>query len=400
MENENAVPKIRRITIVIPGMNYGGMERVAFIMQDILLKNNYDVQIVTLFTGNPDYKPNFEYISLNCEISNGILGKLVMTIKRVIKMKKYKKKYKPDIVITFGINASFANIFSKCGEKVFVGIRSYDWLYQFTYSYLIDKYIYKKADKVISVSKLIKEDAERIFNIKGNKSYYLYNPYDVKLINKKSLEKIDNINIPKNKKIIVSVGRLENQKGFYHLIKSISLLNKDIKDNISLIIIGNGTKHDALNNLIQKLHLQNCIFLVGGMSNPYKVIKNADLFVMSSITEGFPNALVEAMALGIPVLSSDCKSGPREILTNDSLTKKTIGLEYGDYGLLVQEMTDSRNYDSDYIEECDIILANSISKIIYDSDLLVKYGKKAKNRAELFTYERFEKQLLNIINDN
>lgn len=392
----------KRIFIVIPGMKFGGMERVSFIMRDILIKHSYDVYLITLYDKNPDYHPDFEYYSLKGDVNNSKLGKVFSSFKRVINMKKIKKKFNPDLVITFGINCAFVNIFSKGKEKLYIGIRSYDWLYKYTYSYNIDKYIYQKADKVISVSKLIKSEAEKKFNISSNKSYYLYNPYDLKLINNKANEEIKDLDLNKlkNKKVIISVGRLENQKGFYHLIKAINNINTKIKDQIVLLIIGNGTKKEMLEKMIIQNNLSETIYLLGGKSNPYKYMKMADLYIMPSITEGFPNALVEAMCLGLPVLSSDCKSGPREILTDLSFKEKIESIYFGKYGVLIEEMSDSKDYNINNIEKCDIILSKAIEKIIFDEKTLKKYSKLSKKRASLYTYDLFEKNLINILNDD
>ncbi|HAR0430854.1 TPA: glycosyltransferase [Enterococcus faecium] len=303
---------MKKVTILIPGMYYGGMERVAFITRQILLKNNYNVSFVTLFDNDADYQPNFEYLSLKCDIKPSKFGKVINIFKRVYKMKSVKKKLKTDITISFGQSCNLVNVLSKRDDKVYVGIRSYDWLFQYIFHYYVDKFVYKKADAVVSVSQLIKRDAENIFNFNKDKSYFLYNPYDLELINNKSKEKITEIEVPTDKKIIVTVGRLEDQKGLYHLIKAISMLKN--KDNVVVYILGHGTKKELLENLIKAYQLQNVIFLLGGQSNPYKYMSRADLYVMPSITEGFPNALVEAMSTETAVLCADCKSGPREIL--------------------------------------------------------------------------------------
>ncbi|HAP7176521.1 TPA: glycosyltransferase [Enterococcus faecium] len=309
-------------------------------------------------------------------------------------MKSVKKKLKTDITISFGQSCNLVNVLSKRDDKVYVGIRSYDWLFQYIFHYYVDKFVYKKADAVVSVSQLIKRDAENIFNFNKDKSYFLYNPYDLELINNKSKEKITEIEVPTDKKIIVTVGRLEDQKGLYHLIKAISMLKN--KDNVVVYILGHGTKKELLENLIKAYQLQNVIFLLGGQSNPYKYMSRADLYVMPSITEGFPNALVEAMSTETAVLCADCKSGPREILSNRALDTICENIEYAESGILVCPMTDSRNYSPQY-EECDKNLANAIEELIENDNLRNKYAKAAKKRAELYSYDAFEHNLLQIM---
>lgn len=384
-----------KIVITIPGMYFGGMERVAFIARELLLGSGYDVELVTLFRGDPDYIPGFDYTCLECEVSPTKLGKVFTTLKRIRRLKQYKKFVKPDYVLTFGKSPSFCNVWSRCDEKIIVGIRSYDWLYSFYYGFHLEKLMYKKADKVVSVSKLIQLDAEKIFSIPSEKSTYLYNPYDLQVICNKAREKITEFDIPTDKKIVVSVGRLENQKGFYHLIKAISLL--DSKKDIKVYILGHGSKKDNLQELIKALGLEDIIILAGGQANPYKFMKKADIYVMPSITEGFPNALVEAMAVGTPVLSADCKSGPREILTEDDLYKCTKGVEYGKYGILVEAMTDSRNYDYKCIEKCDEILAEALQELLTNSEILREYGERAQERAAMFSYDMFKERLLELL---
>lgn len=384
----------KKILIVLPGMYYGGMERVSFIARELLLKNGYSVDFVTLYRGDPDYTPNFEYTSLDCEIKKTKLGKILTAVKRVSKLKEYKKDTNPDIVISYGQNANFCNVLSKRNEQVIVGIRSYDWLYKYFFNYRIEKMIYDKADQVISVSKLIQADAEEKFQITKNKSDFLYNPYDLEYINNRAKEDITEIKIPEDKTILVSAGRIENQKGFYHLVKALSLINPS---KFRLYILGHGGRENDLRTLINRLGLEDSVILMGGQSNPYKFMKRADLYVMPSITEGFPNALVEAMSVGTPVVCSDCLSGPREILTEDDIHKRTKGIEYGHYGILVQEMTDSKNYDPALIEDCDRILAEAIQNIINDKEQMKKYGVLAKQRAAVFSYKMFENKLIDLI---
>lgn len=101
-------------------------------------------------------------------------------------------------------------------------------------------------------------------------------------------------------------------------------LRKYIPD-IQLVILGQGVYYNKLEKLVQSLNLKECVHLMGAKSNPYKYMYNADIFVLTSLYEGFPNVLVEAMSVGLPIVSVDCKSGPRELLNDDvNITIKII----------------------------------------------------------------------------
>lgn len=121
--------------------------------------------------------------------------------------------------MSFGTSANFANVASKGKEKVVVGIRSYDWLTNYFATYSIDKWTYNKADMVVSVSKVIAEEAERVFKLEKSKSKVLYNPYDVNYIREKAKEEITEIGVLNNNKTLISVGRLVNQKDLTILLR-------------------------------------------------------------------------------------------------------------------------------------------------------------------------------------
>ena len=390
---------MRRIIFFIGGLNFGGMERVVFIAKK-LLEKEYDVKIVTLYQEFADYDIKEEYYNLNVPPSK---NKILTFIKRFIKTIKMKKVLKPDIVFSFGMYLNYLNILTnyvvKHKSETIVGIRSYDWLTEPFLNSKIDRWIMNHADKINSVSKKIAEDAEEIWNIPLTKNIVIYNPYDLNYINKKAMEKIDDFIFDKNKFYIITMGRLADQKGFNNLIRAISSVVKKY-NNIELLILGNGDRKGQIENMIHSYNLEGNIKLLGGKKNPYKYVKKSNLYVLSSLTEGFPNALSEAMCIGTPIVSVNCKSGPSEILFNDNNFKYGNKQFYvGDYGILSMEMEPDKLYIKKELSKSEISLANAICYAYENQEEIKKIAKEAKKHMKIYSYEKFYETLKKILEE-
>jgi glycosyltransferase involved in cell wall biosynthesis len=167
----------------------------------------------------------------------------------------------------------------------------------------------------------MKDDAITLFKLKkkySNKIIKINNPIDIKEIVKDSLIPLeaDSLNIDKSCINFVSVGRLACQKGYKNLIQAFSVVNNRYS-NTRLIILGDGDLRKSLESLVSNLNLSNVIFLPGFLENPYRIISKMDIFVSSSVYEGVSNAMLESLALGLPVVATDCPSGVREVISND-----------------------------------------------------------------------------------
>jgi len=183
---------------------------------------------------------------------------------------------------------------------------------------LIHTFITPHADKIITVSKGSLTWLRRFSNNKVLNAITIYNPVYDESIYKLASEELHYPTNVAGKIIVVSAGRLEEQKDQLTLIKAIAIL-KETLPNIILFILGSGPLKAELENYIHQHKLQNEVVLVGFDSNPYKWLSKCTVFAMSSISEGFGNVLVEAIALGKTVVSTNCPSGPAEILQNGEL---------------------------------------------------------------------------------
>ena len=175
-----------------------------------------------------------------------------------------------------------------------------------------------------------------------------------------------------NKFKLISVGRLSEEKGYDRLLKVFKQLDDEGFD-LGLTIVGSGEKYNELTNYIEQNNLKDKVFLLGYRDNPYKYVKNSDLFVCSSISEGFSLVIGEAMAVGIPVISVECP-GPNEV----------IG--FGEYGMLVNNDESS--------------LCNGIKMLIDDKKLYDTYRTKAIERGRMFSIGGFIEEVEDILNIN
>jgi len=176
--------------------------------------------------------------------------------------------------------------------------------------------LYKKANTVISVSEGVADDLVQSVKIPRAKIKVIYNPTFTPQLIEMAVEPLEHkwLNTTAKVPVIISVGRLSKQKDHLTLIDAFALVRKT--QDARLIIVGEGPERMALERRANELEISADIDLVGEHSNPYKYLSRANLFVLSSIFEGLPNAVIEAVACGLPVVATDCPSGPREILLN------------------------------------------------------------------------------------
>jgi glycosyltransferase involved in cell wall biosynthesis len=194
---------------------------------------------------------------------------------------------------------------------------------------LIFKFFFKKTDLIIVNSFDFKKQMDKAYSIKTK---VILNPFDFDYIKKKSLENAENSFYKKNNLKLISAGRLVNQKDQITILKAVKLVLKNNK-NIQLVIVGKGEKETVLNKYIFRNKLERYIKLVGYQDNPFKYIRSADIFILSSKYEGLPNVLIESMFLKKSVISSDCPTGPKEILDNGNYGSL---FKVGDYKSLAE----------------------------------------------------------------
>lgn len=381
----------KNISFLIPQLNYGGAERVVSRLSKIL-KNKYNIYVIVFDNKIITYDLEAEIISLNLKpsLNRFFLVKVFYAVMRILRYRNIKSKLKIDITYSFGDSANMINIFSGKKDMKITSIRGFKRLEykKNIFGYLIKKLHYnilKKSDKIVSVSKDITRRITQLHNISSKKIETIYNGYDSEKIENLSNEKIkdDHLRIFKGKKVIVAVGTLRYEKGYWHLLKAFCKLKQKYK-KLSLLILGSNYNNykKKLDNLISETKIKDINF-IGYVKNPYKYIRKSDLFVSSSIFEGFPNALVEAMICNTPIIATDCHSGPKEIIFENLDKKIKNDFEISKFGILTKQMNKKEDFTKSF-SSSDEILFKAIDFYFQNKHKLKFISYK---RAQSFSYK-------------
>jgi len=360
------------VAFLINSMAGGGAERVLSILLKQLPRNGQQFFLITL-----DDKFYYEIpkdvviIKLNNNLNNNF-KKLISIFWGAKKLKKIVKENNINTVFSFLGRSNYINIFSKifkANHKVIISERinpssMHNGISQIAYlNRNLTRIFYKKADLVTCNSEGIKKSLVNDFLVKSDKIKVIYNPVDINRIERLSKEPLN----PEFQElftfpVVINVARLEEQKGQEYLIRSFVRIKKEIPLT-KLVILGEGHLEHKLRDLAKGLGLEQDVVFLGWQKNPFKFLAYSKVFVLSSLWEGFPNTLLEAMALGLPVISTDCPSGPNEII------------KHGENGLLVPVKDETA-------------LVNAMINILKDSGLAQRLGENAKERANDFNQEK------------
>jgi glycosyltransferase involved in cell wall biosynthesis len=290
-----------------------------------------------------DFPYEGKIIILPTGAKDSLFGKFIVLLKRLLALKKIMRNEKPDILMSFMESANFLNLLIRNSSTIsLIGVRNYlslsipsikSWLIQYLFRNGV-RFFYKYADKVFANSEASAKDLVENFKLPERKVTFIYNPIDLKYIREKMLEDInESIFMNERYPTVITVGRMTSQKGHTDLIKAFAIVKEQI--DAQLIIMGDGILKQGLIRQAKHCSLEESVKFPGFISNVYPYLAKSTVFVLPSYYEGFPNVLLEAMAVGLPVISYDCKSGPREILENG---KYGVLVEVGDYQSIAREI--------------------------------------------------------------
>ena len=321
----------KNIIMFMPSIEGGGVEKNFFIVSNYLI-NFHHVSVITI---SHKYKKKFNkkirFLTYNLELLDKLSRRfkyflaLILLIKEIINSKNM-------LVFCFQANIYTIIICKLFNVKVIIRSNSapFGWSKN-----IIKKKIFKivlsLADKIMVNSIDFKRDLKNEFKVN---SVCIYNPLNREQIVKLSNEKIKKI-YKKNCLKIINVGRFVDQKNQIILLKALNLIKKQL--NFQAILIGKGILKKKMKNYINENNLNNLIKLINFKKNPFPYIKQADLFILTSSFEGLPNVLLESLVLNKFIISSNCRTGPREILLSG---KGGDLFKIGDYKKLAKLIID------------------------------------------------------------
>lgn len=382
-----------RIGILTDALKQGGVERTVANLSRALVGHErevvlYDASDITYDTPCPVRTlglPIFPYQNLLQEATAVLVG--------AARLRRLKKAHRLDLCISFKEHPNLVNILSGGGVTV-ASVReckSEGGKHTGIVAALVKKVIsafYARADMVVAVSNGVAEDLVANYGVKPERLKVVYNGCDCSDVREKRLEELEHP-FPFPGPVIVAVGRLTRQKLHWQLIRAFSRVVEAFP-GAGLVIVGAGEELDYLEKTVAAQGLGGRVIFTGFQKNPYKFVARCDLFVLSSAWEGFANVLLEAMACDVPVLSVDCKSGPREILAPDLPAGEVLRAPRAcRYGIMVPELDGAYKQLDEPLSEGEEVLASAMKAFLKDTSSMADYRVKGRRRVADFCIERF-----------
>jgi len=306
-----------RVAVFLPSLSAGGAQRTMLYVAEGFAKHQLKVDIVLQRVEGPDLSritDELRIIDLNA-------GRSLLAL---IPLIRYLRKEKPQVIISAMMYANVIAILAKklarVNTRVLVSehntisyaVRNSSTL-RGRFLPVLARLLYPMSDIIVAVSEGVADDLAKILRLPRGNIHVVYNPVITPDLDEMIKEPLDHPWFqPGEPPVILGIGRLTRQKDFPTLLRAFAIVFKE--QAARLVILGEGRDRSKLQRLTKELHIESYVDMPGFVGNPYKYMAHAAVFVLSSIYEGLPTVLIEALACGTKVVSTDCESGPREIL--------------------------------------------------------------------------------------
>jgi len=395
-----------KILIISSTLHGGGVQRAVSNISMGLSEKDIELDIVLNSTSKADLPHGGRIHSLNMPIDaeSDIWYQFRVFLKRLFFIRKMKKTGQYDICLSFMESANIVNILTgnkKC--KVAISVRSYISLRKsFQYKYIASplmRILYNRADKIIAISQGVADDLINKYNVNSNLIQTVYNIFDIRELQNESKGESKYFKRDDSKFYFMASGRNVRPKGQWHLIRAFSEVVK-FHPEARLIIIGTGKLKGYYEKLIEGYRLQNKVYLLGFVDEPFRIAGQCDVFVFPSLWEGFGNVLVENMACGLPVIASDFRAGAREVLAPDTdyRFEQKEKIEFAENGVIVPVCSGIEYSYKEPLEKQEKIMSEAMCRMLTDGTLREHYRKKSVARAKDFSKDIIINDWIKVLN--
>ncbi|RFP66719.1 glycosyltransferase [Hymenobacter lapidiphilus] len=406
----------RNLLLLISNLGLGGAQRVFHDHSVELAKYYVVTEAVFNLDGGDMYPSGNEVRSLEVAGGGSPLDKIRNFGRRIGRLRALKRRLHTDVCVSHLEGADYVNLLSKGPEKVVLcihGSKLHDGNITGLVGWLRKKVLmpglYNRADKIVTVSRDINPELIEGFGVKPEKLVTINNFFEVAQIEEKSREPLtpQEQAVYDSAPVLVTSGRLTIQKNQAPLLDSLAALIK--RRPAKLVFVGDGELRDDLTRHARQLGLRVYeawsgellttefdVYFLGLQQNPFKYIRPASLFVFPSAWEGFPMALGEAMICGVPAVTTDCPTGPREILAPSTTTPSTAirAAERAEFGMLMPMLNQPASLAADQQ-----VWTETLDQLLGDAAERERLGKLASQRMQDFTREKIFRQWVAVLED-
>lgn len=405
--------RVIKVGLVLFSLAGGGAERNAINLAHYFKRNNKVLDLI-LFKNVDEYKNTInwkinEIPIISLHNSPQKIPSLLLSFKAIeifIKLlfTAYRNKYDiliggaeylPYYYVVLAAKLFHIKSIIIVGNYLDEDLKTYSLLFKFFHKFLLYFFL-NKADSIICVSNGLTKITIDDFHIPTHRVQTVYNGLDGTEIRRLIMTCINNSRF-KRDDYIACLGRLVYKKGHKHLISSFYEVVKTFP-NLKLLIIGTGPLKKQLKKQVKVLNLESNIYFLGFEKNPFRYIAGAKIFISPSLFEGFGNVIIEAMMCGVPVVSTDCPHGPREIISGNlygSPLKRSGKIEYCKFGVLTPSI--ERNDTAKTVVDKEGLMSQAIIRLLSDKNLYNQYRKVSAKRAQQFTIEKMGNAYLEVI---